>query len=245
MNFRSPVARLFVLASLAIASLTLGTGCSNKDAAERESLLKQNKDLQAQLDQEKAARAAAESRANAATDSATAAPTTEPAAPSMESTDTTGGVAVGETSDLGGGITRGHNEHGENTITVASDILFDSGKASLKPAAKHALDHVAAILHKEYAGRELRVEGYTDPNPVRSSGWDDNWDLGAARARSVLLYLETKGIHHMYIASFGSTKAAEGAPAPTKKTKGKAKSAGTSAYAADRRVEIVVVKSGM
>ena len=34
-------------------------------------LFKQNKDLQAQLDQEKAARAAAESRANAATDSAT------------------------------------------------------------------------------------------------------------------------------------------------------------------------------
>jgi flagellar motor protein MotB len=244
MNLR-PLPRLLVLATLAIAAITFNTGCADKTAAERDSLAKQNKDLQAQLDQEKAARAAAESRANAVTDSATAAPTTEPATPSMESTDTTGGVAMGDTGTLSPGITEGHNAHGENTITVSSDILFDSGKATLKPAAKKALDHVAAILKKQYPGRELRIEGYTDPNPVRSSGWDDNWDLGAARARSVLLFLETKGIHNMYIASFGDTKAAGAAPAPTKKTKGKTKSTGSSAYAADRRVEIVVVKNGM
>ncbi len=235
--------RPLVLATLAIAALTLGTGCSNKASAEHDSLMKQNKDLQAQLDQEKAARAAAESRANAVPDTGSAA-TTEPAAPSMESTDTTGSVVVGETNDLGVG--RGVNKHGEHTITVSSDVLFDSGKASLKPAAKKALDHVAAILKKEYPGQELRVEGYTDPNPVRTSGWDDNWDLGAARARSVLLYLESKGIHNMYLASFGSTRAAGAAPAPAKKTgKGKTKSASTSGYAADRRVEIVVVKGGM
>ena len=71
------------------------------------------------------------------------------------------------------------------------------------------------------------MEGYTDPNPVRKSGWDDNWDLGAARARAVLLYLESKGIHNMYIASFGATQ--------LKSTKN---------LAEDRRVEIVVVRGG-
>ncbi|MGN6370650.1 MAG: OmpA/MotB family protein [Phycisphaerae bacterium] len=239
--------RPLVLATLAMAALTLGTGCSNKTAAERDSLVKQNKDLQSQLEQERAARAAAESRANAVTESATAAPTTEPAAPSMEATDNTGGVAIGDVKDLGGGIKTGRNEHGENTITVASDILFDSGKAALKPAAKKALDRVAVILKREYPGRELRIEGYTDPNPVRTSGWDDNWDLGAARARSVLLYLQSKGVHNMYIASFGATRAASmGGTVSRKGAKGKTKSSGAaSAYAADRRVEIVVVKNGM
>jgi flagellar motor protein MotB len=238
MNFRP-----LILASLATAALTLGTGCSNKTAAERDSLTKQNRDLQAQLEQERAARAAAESRASAATDAATAT-TTQPAAPSIDATtDTTGGVAVADSGSIGGGVSRGRNEHGEDTITVTSDILFDSGKATLKPAAKKALDRVVGILKKEYSGRELRVEGYTDPNPVKTSGWDDNWDLGAARARSVLLYLQSKGVHNMYIASFGDTKSAGGAPMT--KTKGKTKVKAGGAYAADRRVEIVVVKNGV
>ncbi|HUO06808.1 MAG TPA: OmpA family protein [Phycisphaerae bacterium] len=240
MNPRPP--RLLVLAALAIAALTLGTGCSNKTAAERDSLAKQNRDLQSQLDEERAARAAAESRANAVTESATAAPTTQAAAPSME--ETTGGVATAEPGTIGTGITTGVNAHGENTITVSSDILFDTGKAALKPAAKKALDKVAVILKKEYPGRELRIEGYTDPRPVRTSGWDDNWDLGAARARSVLLYLQSKGIHNMYIASFGDTKAV-GMGGTTSTKKGKKSTPSTGGYAADRKVEIVVVKNGM
>src|SRR5271169_555321 len=126
MNFRT-----MLFAPLALAALTLGTGCADKTAAERDSLLKQNQDLTAQLDQQKAATAAAEARANAATDAATS--TTQPATPSMDATaDTTGGVATADTGSLGGGITQGHNAHGEDTITVSSDILFDSGKATLK-----------------------------------------------------------------------------------------------------------------
>ncbi len=128
---------------------------------------------------------------------------------------------------LGTGIKRGKNLQGEDTIQVSSDILFASGKAALKPSAKKALDRVATVLKKEYAGNELRVEGYTDPAPVKTSGWDDNWDLGAARARAVMLYLHEKGVRSMYIASFGDTK--------LKSTKN---------FAADRRVEIVVVKNG-
>lgn len=219
--------RVMLLAPLAVAGLTLGTGCANKTAAERDSLLKQNQDLSAQLEQEKAARAAAE----AARASSTPTPDTStpaPAAPSVDLSTPDMAANTGPANmDLGGGISRGKNKMGEDTVRVASDVLFDSGKASLKPAAKKTLDKVAAILKKEYAHHQLRVEGHTDPNPVKNSGWDDNWDLGAARARSVMLYLRQHGVRDMYIASFADTE--------LKSTKN---------YAADRRVEIVVVRNG-
>jgi flagellar motor protein MotB len=224
--------RFVVLASLGLAVLMLGTGCSNKTSAQRDSLVNQNKALADQLAAEKAAREAAEQRANSLANSAvTAAPTeAAPATPSMDENTTgseptlTPGPRSTHTSTVGE-ITRGHNKLGEDTLTVSSDVLFDLGKASLKPAAKKALDKAAAILHKEYAGRQIRIEGYTDPTPVRKAGWDDNWDLGAARARAVMLYLQGKGVKNMYIASFGPTN--------LKSTKNQA---------LNRRVEIVVVK---
>jgi flagellar motor protein MotB len=214
--------RVMLLAPLALSAL-MATGCSNKTAAERDSLIKQNQDLNAQLEAEKAARAAAEARANAVPEAPATAPAPD-AAPDMSASGPSMGTPDMGTS-IGSGITRIKNSHGEDAIRVSSDVLFDSGKAALKPSAKKALDKVAAILKKEYSGQELRVEGYTDPNPVKHSGWDDNWDLGAARARAVLLYLHTKGVRNMYIASFGDTK--------LKSSKN---------LAEDRRVEIVVVK---
>ncbi len=215
--------RVLLLAPLVIATMTFNVGCADKTAAQRDSLLKQNQDLTAQLEAEKAARASAEARANATPAEAAPAST----APAVDATPDMGAPTAG-TPDMGiAGVKRGTNAHGEETIEVSSDILFDSGKAALKPTSKKALDKVAAALKKEYSGNELRVEGYTDPNPVKHSGWDDNWDLGSARARAVMLYLQSKGVHDMYIASFGDTK--------LKNSKN---------FAADRRVVIVVVKNG-
>jgi flagellar motor protein MotB len=222
--------RLVVLASVGLAVLTLGTGCSNKTSAQRDSLVSQNKALADQLAAEKAAREAAEQRANSLANSAVNTAPTEanPAAPAMDESATPpepnltpGPRAAHTTTD----VTRGHNRLGEDTLTVSSDVLFDLGKASLKPAAKRALDKAAGILHKEYAGRQIRIEGYTDPTPVKKAGWDDNWDLGAARARAVMLYLQGKGVKNMYIASFGPTNLKS-----------------TRNQALNRRVEIVVVK---
>ena len=210
--------RHVALAGLAVAALTFTFGCSDKAKAERDSLYTQNQQLQQQLDAEKAAREAAEKERDAMAGKVvvTPPPMTAPAP-----------VPGPDKSD--GDITRGKNKFGEDTLQISSDVLFDSGKAALKPAAKKTLDKVAAIIKKEYAGNKLRVEGHTDPNPVAKSGWDDNWDLGAARARAVLLYLESKGISRksMYTASFADTEL----KSPTN-------------YALDRRVEIVVVKGG-
>jgi flagellar motor protein MotB len=234
--------RVVVLATLGLAVLTIGTGCSNKPNAERQSLINQNKDLAARAEAAERARAEAEQRAaSLANSQVNSAPTEGPSTPSMGedplSSDNPPSIpGARTTSSSGGGSTRidtgvstSKNRFGQNVIEISGEVLFDSGKAALKPAAKRSLDKVAALIKQKYSGQRLRVEGHTDPNPVRSSGWDDNYDLGHARARAVLLYLKSKGIpeKNMYSASFAATQ--------MKSTKN---------MALNRRVDIVVVNSG-
>ena len=113
---------------------------------------------------------------------------------------------MGMPTQEGGGLSVRTNQRGETELEIVGDVLFAPGKATLKPASLKSLDKAVAILKSKFAGRRLRVEGHTDPTPVGKSGWDDNYDLGAARARAVLLYLKAHGITEksMYIASFGA-----------------------------------------
>jgi len=48
------------------------------------------------------------------------------------------------------------------TVTVASDILFASGKAELKNSAQQTLAQVASVLESDYAGKTIRVESQYD-----------------------------------------------------------------------------------
>jgi flagellar motor protein MotB len=235
--------RLGLMALCAAAFVALGTGCTNtKQAAERDSLLDQNKKLQEQLQAEQAARISAESRANAATSQVTAEPTT----PTMASAEGTGGAldmsstggsgaknsrntrSAAGLPNAGEGISSSFNSAGEIVLEISGDVLFDSGKATLKPSASKSLDAIAATIKSKYGGEMIRVEGHTDATPVKTSGWDNNYDLGAARATTVLLYLSKKGVPEksMYIASYGANDP---------------KSAKNQAL--NRRVDIVVVKN--
>ena len=114
--------------------------------------------------------------------------------------------------------------NGEVTITVQSDVLFDSGKTSLKSSAKQSLQTVASVLNSSYAGRPVRIEGYTDSDPIRKSGHKSNHHLGFERAYSVRKFLISKNVDasRVALASYG----------PDKPRGSKAQS---------RRVEIVVV----
>ncbi len=113
---------------------------------------------------------------------------------------------------------------GEVTVTVESDVLFASGKNTLKSAAKRSLDAVASVLYRGYAGRPIRIVGHTDADPIRKSGHKSNYHLGFARAYAVREYLTSKGVSgkRISLASFGPNK-----PRSTK--------------AQSRRVEIAVV----
>lgn len=79
-------------------------------------------------------------------------------------------------------------------ITFVADILFDSGKAKLRSEAIPTLEKVAVVLTENLNDFNIGIEGHTDTQPIKYSGWESNWELSAARALSVLHYLEEKGI---------------------------------------------------
>lgn len=74
-------------------------------------------------------------------------------------------------------------------ITFVDEVLFDSGKAIIKPGAYDVLNRVADILKDKVADKNIGVEGHTDNQPIKYSGWKSNWELSTARATSVLHYL--------------------------------------------------------
>ncbi|MBN1435878.1 MAG: OmpA family protein [Sedimentisphaerales bacterium] len=92
---------------------------------------------------------------------------------------------------------------GTLTVTVASDVLFDSGSADLLPAAQQRLRNIVTVINRDYANKEISVVGYTDTDPIRQSGWDDNWELSCERALAVTRYLIEAGVAPVRLAAAG------------------------------------------
>ncbi len=88
-------------------------------------------------------------------------------------------------------------------ITLASDIFFDSGKADIKKELYPVLDKVAYILKNKIADRNIGIEGHTDNEPIKHSGWKSNWELSLARAVNVLHYLEKEGVQPQRLTAIG------------------------------------------
>jgi len=93
-------------------------------------------------------------------------------------------------------------ETARGLIVSLSDVLFDTGKFSLKPGAREKLAKVAGIL-LAYPGLNIEVGGYTD-----NVGTDDmNQTLSENRAGSVRDYLVQEGVSANSVSSrgFGNT----------------------------------------
>ena len=52
-------------------------------------------------------------------------------------------------------------------ITLASDILFAAGKATLSQSGSARLRQVAAAIKTSYPGARVRVYGFTDNDPIK------------------------------------------------------------------------------
>lgn len=74
-------------------------------------------------------------------------------------------------------------------LTVVGDLLFDSGKATIRREANPVLDKVGLFLKENVPNLNVGIEGHTDNQPIQHSGWKSNWELSTARALSVLHYL--------------------------------------------------------
>src|SRR5271170_5723548 len=88
-------------------------------------------------------------------------------------------------------------------ITFVSEVLFDSGKAKLRQDSFPKLDKVASVLNTTVADLNVGVEGHTDNQPIKRSGWKSNWELSTARALSVLHYLSDKSVAEPRLAAIG------------------------------------------
>ena len=118
------------------------------------------------------------------------------------------------------------------SLKASSDILFDSGKAVLKPAGGTALKAIAPKLKEILTDKRvmLRVDGHTDNTPIRYSPWQDNLHLSMMRAKAVVAFLSGEGIPSgaMFAAGFGEWHPV----APNATKEGQAK---------NRRVELSLV----
>ncbi len=120
-------------------------------------------------------------------------------------------------------------------IIFLTEVLFDSGKAEIKSEAFPSLDKIAGVLEQNVEDRNIGIEGHTDNEPIKRSGWKSNWELSTSRATSVLHYLvDKKGISPKRVAAIGY---GEYRPVASNDTLAGKKQ--------NRRVEIVILPKNM
>lgn len=73
---------------------------------------------------------------------------------------------------------------------LGENILFDEGKATLRPDAEANLKQIVGSVDKRYAGGPVRVYGFTDAQG--SAGY--NKELAQQRADAVKAWLQSNGI---------------------------------------------------
>ncbi|MDD5688185.1 MAG: flagellar motor protein MotB [Elusimicrobia bacterium] len=87
-------------------------------------------------------------------------------------------------------------------IVFNAPIFFDSGKADLKSSATETLSELASWLND--VPYTVIVEGHTDNTPI-TKRYSSNWELSIDRARSVVIFLQNKGIDpkRLVLAGYG------------------------------------------
>ena len=75
-------------------------------------------------------------------------------------------------------------------IELPGDVLFDSGRETLKKQGEEILAQVAAVIRKDpqLNSRDFQVAGHTDSQRYAGT-FKDNWGLSVMRAREVLAFL--------------------------------------------------------
>lgn len=113
------------------------------------------------------------------------------------------------------------------TMKLESDVLFDFGKAEIKPEAEQTLDKVGTVIAQFPEGR-VRIEGHTDSKGSRKV----NRELSKRRAEAVKDWLvKKKDIPESIITTVGFGEMKPAAP-----------NASPDGRQQNRRVEITVEK---
>ena len=109
--------------------------------------------------------------------------------------------------------------------------FFDSAQAHLLPGAADKIRRTAQVLAQHHL--DVRVEGHSDDQPIRTAAFHSNWELSSARAMTVLQLLIHEGgfdPSHASLSAFGPYKSLASNATPEGRRQ-------------NRRVDLVVVTS--
>jgi type VI secretion system protein ImpK len=73
-------------------------------------------------------------------------------------------------------------------IRIGNLVLFPSGEAKVNASFAPIAAKIAQTLEKEPGG--IRVDGYSDTDPIKTVAFPSNWELSEARAKSVSAILK-------------------------------------------------------
>ncbi|MCX7709413.1 MAG: OmpA family protein [Clostridia bacterium] len=117
-------------------------------------------------------------------------------------------------------------------ISIMEKVLFKSGSAEIEQDSKPTVEKIGNIL-KSITSNQIKVEGHTDDDPIRTTQFPSNWELSSARATNVLrLLVDKAGINPKSISAVGYGE-----------FRPKAENTSPENKAANRRVDIVIVKN--
>ena len=115
-------------------------------------------------------------------------------------------------------------------IRIGNLVLFPSGAAKVSESFAPIAAKIAKTLEKEPGG--IRIDGYTDTDPIKTVAFPSNWELSEARAKAVAALLRPELSKPDRIGVFG--RGADNPIAPNDTPENKAK---------NRRVEISIPRA--
>ena len=86
-------------------------------------------------------------------------------------------------------------------IELKSNLLFQSGEAEPGTDAQPIMAALADTVRD--GGLPIRVEGFTDDQPIASDIYPSNWELSSARAASIVKMLADNGVAQNRLAAIG------------------------------------------
>lgn len=138
--------------------------------------------------------------------------------------------ALGIKADLQG---MSYRVDGRNNLIIElpSTVLFDVGKADLRPEVEPVLKKISDLIARN-PDYEILVQGHTDDRPIHTEQFPSNWELSAARASTVLRRLiKPEGVQPSRFMAAGYGDSRPSAPNDTEDHR-----------ALNRRVEIKLIK---
>ncbi len=122
-------------------------------------------------------------------------------------------------------------QSGQERVAIVLPDAFPAGKATLayNPSAVKAVVSVGKMIRAHYPNSRVLIEGHTDSDPIRKSGWGTNENLSRARAKAVESLLTNSGIAAANVQTEGKGAARPLALGKSKRAKSR-----------NRRVEIFI-----